>query len=213
MLSGLGRVFAYRNTWLLFLAPGGMVGPVLAFTGLWGVPFLKARFGLPQTEGAAVCSLLMVTWAVGSPILGGLTDRFQRRKILYVTGSAVNLVCWGLMIYVDGLPLWAFVSLAGIAGFACGGMIIGFAFAKESVPPQLAGTVSGLVNMGVMLGPTLLQPAIGYMLDLNWTGGMASGVRIYEPATFQTAFSLMMIWALAGTILLTFTKETHCRQI
>ena len=213
MLSGLGRVFAYRNTWLLFLAPGGMVGPVLAFTGLWGVPFLKARFGLPQTEGAAVCSLLMVTWAVGSPILGGLTDRLQRRKLLYVIGSAVNLVCWGLMIYVDGLPLWAFVCLAGIAGFACGGMIIGFAFAKESVPAHLAGTVSGLVNMGVMLGPTLLQPAIGYMLDLNWTGGMAGGVRIYEPATFQTAFSLMMIWALAGTILLAFTKETHCRQI
>jgi sugar phosphate permease len=213
MLSGLGRVFTYRNTWLLFLAPGGMVGPVLSFAGLWGVPYLKARYGLPQIEGAAVCSFLMVTWAVGSPILGGLTDRMKKRKTLYVIGGALSLVCWCLMIYVPGLPLWAFAGLAGIAGFACASMIIGFAFAKESVPSHLAGTVSGLVNMGVMLGPTILQPAIGYMLDLNWTGGMADGVRIYDPAAFQSAFSLMIIWAVACTVLLSLTKETHCLQL
>jgi sugar phosphate permease len=213
MLSGLGRVFAYRNAWLLLLAPGGMVGPVLAFAGLWGVPYLQARYGLAQTDAAAVCSLLMVSWALGSPILGGLSDRLKRRKLLFVIGSAVNAFGWGVMIYTPGLPLWAFVSLTAITGFACGGMIIGFAFAKESVPGNLAGTVSGLVNMGVMLGPTLLQPAIGYLLDLNWTGGMADGARVYDPAAFQTAFSLMMIWALACTVLLCFTRETHCQQV
>lgn len=213
MISGLGRVFAYRNTWMLFLAPGGMVGPVLAFAGLWGVPFLHARYGLPQTEGAAVCSLMMVAWAVGSPVLGVLSDRIKRRKLLYLIGSAVSLVCWALMVFAHSLPLWAFVALAGIAGFAAGGMIIGFAFAKESVPPHLAGTVSGLVNMGVMLGPMILQPAIGYVLDLHWTGSMADGVRVYDPAAFESAFSLMMIWAVAGVISLGFSKETHCRQM
>ncbi len=213
MLAGLGKVFGYRNTWLLFLAPGGMVGPVLAFAGLWGVPFLKARYGLPQTEGAAVCSLMMVTWALGSPILGGLSDRINRRKPLFVAGGAVSLVCWALMIYVGSLPLWAFVALAGVAGFACAGMIIGFAFAKESVPSHLAGTVSGLVNMGVMLGPTLLQPAIGYVLDLRWTGGLDRGARVYDPAAYQTAFSLMLIWALACVVCLAFTRETGCRQM
>jgi MFS family permease len=213
MLAGLGQVFRYRNAWLLFLAPGGMVGPVLSFAGLWGVPFLQARYGLAQTEGAAVCSLLMVTWALGSPILGGLSDRTHRRKPLFLTGSVVSLAAWSLMIYAGGLPLWAFVCLTALAGFACGGMIIGFAFAKESVPSHLAGTVSGLVNMGVMLGPTILQPAIGYVLDLHWTGGMAGGARIYEPAAFQAAFSLMLIWAAAGAALLAFTRETNCRQL
>ena len=50
---GLAQIFNYRNTWLLFLAPGGLVGPVLAFAGLWGVPFLKTRFGLAPAEAAA----------------------------------------------------------------------------------------------------------------------------------------------------------------
>ncbi len=36
LLGGFRKVFGYRNTWLIFLAQGGIVGPILAFTGLWG---------------------------------------------------------------------------------------------------------------------------------------------------------------------------------
>ncbi len=46
---GVRRIFAYRNTWLIFFAQGGLVGPIMTFTGVWGAPFLRARFGLPTT--------------------------------------------------------------------------------------------------------------------------------------------------------------------
>ena len=39
-LSSLGKVFTYPNTWIISLAPSGIVGSILAFSGLWGVPFL-----------------------------------------------------------------------------------------------------------------------------------------------------------------------------
>ena len=42
----LKRVFSYRNSALLALAPGGIVGSVLAFSGLWGIPFLTDVYGL-----------------------------------------------------------------------------------------------------------------------------------------------------------------------
>src|SRR6185312_12813767 len=47
--KGFARIFGYRNTWLIFFAQGGFVGPMIAFTGLWAVPFLTARFGLKPT--------------------------------------------------------------------------------------------------------------------------------------------------------------------
>jgi MFS family permease len=84
-----------------------------------------------------------------------------------------------LLLYVPSLPIWGFIALIVIVGYASGAMIIGFAFAKESVPPPLAGTVSGVCNMGVMLGPMILQPLMGWMLDLNWNGALENGVRIY----------------------------------
>ncbi len=51
LLSGFSRIFTYRNTWLVFFSQGAMVGAMLAFTGLWGAPFLKARFGLQLHHG------------------------------------------------------------------------------------------------------------------------------------------------------------------
>jgi len=92
-------------------------------------------------------------------------------------------------------------------------MIVSFAFAKESVPAALSGTATGMVNMGSMLGPTLLQPAVGWVLDHCWTGAMAGGVRHYDLAAYRIAFSLMLAWLALSVLLLILTRETHCRQM
>ena len=67
--------------------------------------------------------------------------------------------------------------------------------------------------MGFMLGPTLLQPAVGWILDRRWQGYMLAGVRIYSFDAYRTGFSLMIAWAALALVLLLFTKETHCRQL
>jgi hypothetical protein len=105
------------------------------------------------------------------------------------------------------------VVLLLLSGFFAGSMIISFAFAKESVPPHLAGTVSGITNMGVMMGPTLLQPAVGWVLDRRWHGEMLAGVRVYSLDAYRTGFSLMIAWTALSLVLLFFTKETYCRQL
>jgi len=100
-----------------------------------------------------------------------------------------------------------------VVGFFSGNMIIGFAFARESAPARLAGTASGLVNMGVMIGPMLLQPAVGWLLDRNWSGTMDNGARIYGLEAYRNGFSLMLAWLALALVLILFTRETHCKQI
>ena len=102
------------------------------------------------TPHTRLCSGYM-TWAIGGPIFGGLSDRIRRRKPLYLIGCSLTLIGWSLIIYYPNLPVVWMVVLLLLAGFASGSMIIGFAFAKESVPLRLAGTVSGITNMGVMM--------------------------------------------------------------
>jgi len=212
LIRDLKTVLGYRNTWLLFIVPGGMVGCVLAFSGLWGVPFLTTRYGLTVVEAAGACSLLMIAWALGGPILGGLSDRIQRRKPLYMAGAGIACLGWFLLLYGPKLsPTWI-LSVMAVTGFASGAMIIGFAFIKESVPANLAGTVSGLINMGTMMGPMILQPWIGQLLDRSGSVTVANGQRIYDPAAFSTAFLPMIGWALISFLLMIPTCETHCRQ-
>ena len=92
-------------------------------------------------------------------------------------------------------------------------MIIGFAFVKESVPPFLAGTASGICNMGVMFGPMILQPAVGIILDLHWQGHKVDGIKQYSLEAYQLGFSFMLVWLSLGAALILFTIETRCEQM
>lgn len=212
LFAGLLKVFRYKNTWLLSIAPSGLAGPVLAFSGLWGVPFLATHYGLTPAKSAALTSMLLVAWAVGGPLLGALSDRIGGRKPIYVTGCFAACAGWSVILFVPDLPLWVLTFLLSVVGFASGAMILGFAFVKESVPPSLAGTVSGVCNMGVMFGPMVLQPAMGYVLDSNWNGLLENGIRIYHLGAYQSAFTLMIGWSVISAILICFATETNCRQ-
>jgi len=213
VLRGVLKVFRYPNTWFLTLAPGGVVGPVLAFSGLWGVPFFTAAYGLAPAKSAALTSAMLVAWGVGGPVFGGLSDRIGRRKPLYLAGCVLGCLGWAVLLFVPGLPLGVVSALVLGVGFVSGGMIIGFAFVRESVPPSLAGTVSGVCNMGVMIGPMVLQPAMGRILDLHWHGELVSGIRVYSLEAYRAAFVLIIAWSLISILLMLFTRETHCRPM
>ncbi len=211
LLKGFKHVFAYRNTWLIFLAQGGFVGTMIGFTGLWGPPFLRQRFDIPSTTAAAICSVMTVCWAVSSPICGHLSDKIGRRKPVYLSGAVTAAIGFAIMFYVPALPLWGFVLLGGLASFACGAVILGFAYAKESVPVHYLGTVSGAINVGNMIGPTFLQPAIGWVLDQRWAGQTMNGLRVYRLVDFQAGLSLMVGWLALACALIAVTRETHCK--
>jgi MFS family permease len=189
VLAGIRKVLSYRNTWLLYFIPGGIVGTGLAFAGLWGVPYLSIHYELSASNAAVLCSILLIAMAVGGPVFGWLSDHLGHRKPLYVIGSAVVLVTWSLILMVPGLPVGVLIGLLVVTGFFSGSMIVGFAYAKESVPESLAGTVAGIINMGVMMGPLLLQPLVGWMLDRAGSDGMRDNVPVYTLEAYRSGFA------------------------
>jgi MFS family permease len=211
ILVGLVEVLSYRNTWLLMLAPIGFSGAVLTFGGLWGVPWLRQVHGLDPKSAAAVTSTLLAAWALGGPLLGSWSERMARRKPLYLISGAVAAVGWAAVIFLP-LPLWLTIPLLVVIGFASGNIIIGFAWAKESLPLRLMGTASGVVNMGPLMGGMFLQPGVGWMLDRGWAGAEANGARLYDAAVWQSGFGLMFVAVVVALALVPFARESHCRQ-
>lgn len=212
VLAGLVKVFRYKNTWLLSIAPAGIAGAVLAFSGLWGVPFLSTHYGLSPAKSAVLTSVLLTAFAFGGPLSGSLSDRIGRRKPLFLGGCLIACAGWAMILFIPQWPLWLLTLLLITVGLASGTMILIFAFAKESVPSSLAGTVSGVCNTGVMTGPMVLQPAMGWVLDRNWNGVLENGVRIYQMEAYRSAFMLMIIGSILAVVLIYFTTETNCRQ-
>ena len=210
--DGLRAVLCYRTVLLMFIIPGAASSIVLTFAGLWGVPFLTTHYGLSLTNAAGLCSTMLVAWGIGSLAFGAVSDRVGRRKSIYIGGLAIALLLWAALIFTPRLPYFWLVVLIAATGFFASCFIISFAFAKESVPARLAGTVSGVSNMGVIQGPMYMQPLVGVILDRHWQGTMLEGKRVFDLASYQQGFSMILIWGVIALVLLCFTQETYCRQ-
>jgi MFS family permease len=212
LLADLKTVLRYKNIRYLSLVGCGLTGPVLSFAGLWGVPYITALHGISTTASSAITSMLLISYAVGAIILGIVSDRIGLRKPVIVGGAISATIIWMPILFFPGIPLWLLVMLIILAGLANGSVTLGFAFAKESVPPLFAGTASGIYNMGSILGAMLLQPAIGWLLDLNWRGNIVGGVRIYDLAAYRSGFSLIIVLSALSVLAGAFTTESHCHQ-
>ena len=210
-MKGLVEVLSYRNSWILLLTQIGLTGAILSFGGLWGVPYLRQVHGLDPKSAAAITSALLMAWALGGPLLGTWSQRLGRRKPLYVLTTVLALAGWATIVFLP-LPLWLLVVVLVAVGFAAGNIIIGFAWAKESVPLRLTGTASGFCNMGSLMGGMLLQPGVGWMLDRHWHGAAVDGARIYDAAAYQAGFALIVAAIALSLLLILFARESRCAQ-
>jgi sugar phosphate permease len=209
IVAQLREVFRYRNTWAMLVVPGALSGIVLAFAGLWGVPFLASQYGFTPRGAASVTSAMLITWSVGGLMFALISERLGRRKPAIVAGLMAATLLWSVVVFMPGLSRSALVTVLMATAFATGAAMLNFPLAKESVPARLAGTVSGIANMGMMLGGMLTQPLVGVILDRHWHGAMAGGVRVYEPDAWRAGFGLMLAWAALALVVLFFVRDDH----
>ena len=213
LLHGLRGTMAHRQSWFVALYGGTLTATMLAFAGLWGVPYLMQTYGISRPAAAASTSLLLVGWAIGAPLAGWLSDSMKRRKPLMVLGALVALTTFSAIIYTPDLSLASARILCFINGLFSGSMVLSFAAAREHNRPETAGATLGFVNTFVMAAGAIFQPLIGWLLDLNWDGAMAAGVRVYSVSTFQTAFAVIVLSGSVSLAMGLVMRETHCRNI
>jgi DHA1 family tetracycline resistance protein-like MFS transporter len=168
-------------TLVLIVVGFGIIIPVL--------PGLVKEFeGGSDAEGARSFAWLIGSFAVvqfiSAPILGALSDRFGRRKVILVAlaGAAIDYVIMGLAPNLQ----WLFISRM-IAGATAGALATCNAYIADVTPPEkraqgfgIAGAAFGL---GLAIGPALggwigvLHPRAPFFVAagcvaINWLYGL-----------------------------------------
>ena len=207
--ADLRAILRYPNPWLLALVNSGVCGAFLAFTGLWGVPLLAQVHDISVAQAALITSSMLVLFAVGGPLFGIWSDRLQRRKLPFSIGAGAMLAGFAVLTAAPTAPLALLVPLLLVASFGAGAMVLSFGFAKESAPLRLQGTVTGVVNAGVMVGTLVQMPVIGLILDAHWQGVAINGVRQYDVAAFQAGLVFLLAWLAVAIVLLAATREVR----
>jgi MFS family permease len=209
--AGLAAVLGNRATWPIFLTNFGMGASFMSFVTLWAVPYLVDIHGMTRTAAAHHVTAALAVFAVSGLVLGAVSDRIRRRKPLYAGGAAALLAAWAPLLAGRALDGPASYALFGAMGVAAAGMTLSWACAKEVNAPRFAGISTGVVNMAIFLGPAVMQPVVGWVLDLGARAGTRSAT--HAPEDWQRA-----LWAMAGVALLgfasaVFVRETRARNV
>jgi DHA1 family tetracycline resistance protein-like MFS transporter len=144
-------------TLVLFVLGFGIIIPVL--------PNLVSQFnGGSYAEGSGEYGVLVGVYAamqfVFSPILGSLSDRYGRRKVLLIAlaGSAIDYVIMGFAPTMA----WLFIARM-ISGATAGALATCNAYIADVTPPEKRAQAFGLLGLAFGIG-FAFGPAIGGFL-------------------------------------------------
>lgn len=152
---------------LLILGSVTAFGPLSIDMYLPAFPEISKEFNVPMSSVELTLAVFFVGLAIGQMIYGPLSDRFGRKKPLYV----------GLLIYIvssflcasatniNSLIIFRFMQSLG----SCAGMVISRAIVRDMFPPQDSAKVFSTLMLIIGAAP-ILAPMLGGVVTqyLSW---------------------------------------------
>ncbi len=209
--QGMKMVLSSRHFWPLaiwfFFTPGGVF---FSFGGLWAGPYLMQVYGLSGTQAGGVLSMLAVGMIVGSPILSWISDKVlvSRKKLILITSSCTVLLMLPLVFATGAMSLpllYVWFFLLSVCTSAV--VVVAFTSAKELFPVAIAGTSTSLVNLPPFVGGAVMQPVLGWLLEVQ-----APAATAYGATQYGRAFILYLVLSLISLVAAFFLKDTLKRS-
>lgn len=212
-LHDMRAVWTTRRVWPGFWFNFGMAGGLFAFAGLWGIPLLRDVHGLSRDEASQYTTLTLLAMAVGTLLLGWISDRLGRRKPVMVASAMLYLAVCAALLWLPWTPGSSGMLLFALLGLCGSGFVLSYACAKEVCAPALSGMAISVVNTGLFLGAAIMQPLFGWLLDRGWDGVMRDGLRLYSAEGYHNAMLLMLGFAVLALLAATRIAETGGRNL
>lgn len=180
---------------------------------LWGTYYLETR-GMTRDVAAEVTSVIWLGLAIGSPVIGIISDRIRRRKMPLVLCTLGGVIVSLLIIFVPGHNYWIFSALFFALGFIAGGQTLSFVILAEHVPIFLRATAMGFNNTAVTLGGVTVPPIVGLIVEWMPKVSHVHTTLTYSQRGFTYALLVMPILLIIGTLVAWFKlKEPHVPTI
>ncbi len=161
------------------------------------LPGMSAWFGVPYGVMQQSVALYLALSAVLQIVIGPLSDRYGRRKVLLGSMAIFLVATVGTLVAPNAT---VFLIFRMIQAVVAAGMVLSRAIVRDVVADAQAASMIGYVTMGMSLVP-MIGPAIGGFLD--------------EAFGWQASFALLLVLGLVvfGLILADLGETAALRPV
>ena len=208
---GIRAAWAHPGTRLAFWTHHTASFAGVAFTMLWGIPYLTVGEGMTQTGAAALMTFSMVVGMVLGPVIGVFSSRIPERRsaALVLPPIAAQLVSWlAIILWPGPAPLWLLITLAAALAIGGAASMIAFDHARTYNPRQRLSTANGLTNVGGFLAGLISILLIGVALDLQGAGTPET----YTLEAFRIAFLVQVPLFVIGGLYIVIEERKAARN-
>ncbi|MCA3260080.1 MAG: MFS transporter [Phenylobacterium sp.] len=150
-----GGTGAYFAAIVVTLADGLAMGVMLPL-----LPLLAIHFGAPASQVTWLVAAYALAAFVGEPLLGWLSDRIGRRRVILVSLAGSAIAAAGILLSASFVALIAFRTMAGLlAGRASALRALVTDAAPEADQVRRLSNLAALTAIGAALGPLFAAAA------------------------------------------------------
>lgn len=221
-LLGIKKVLLNKNNWYLTLYTGLTFTTIDVFGGIWGNNYFRELYHVDVQEASYIVSMMFLGLAIGSPVIGKLSEKFDNRVGIMVVFHIIATISLALVLQFKLTPAIS-GALLFVFGFCLGVYMLAFAIGNRINPIVVAATVAALINTGEPLLGALFDPLIGHLLDLTWTGqyidahNHISNVmtqdahRYFHISAYHNAFLILVFSMVVSFFLLILVKDREVK--
>ena len=218
-LQALKDVVKNKNNWLLTLYVGLSFTAVDAFAGFWGNAYFREAYTLSKEQSASIISMIFIGMAIGSPILGKISEVLDNRKGVMIFFHIIGTIAISIVLLTKTSVTTSAILLF-IFGICLGVYMLSFAIGHRNNPIIITATVVAFINTGEPILGAIFDPLIGFFLDHSWTGKFITpagdiiskstsslDIKYFNLESYHFAFTTLVISMVLSFVILLFIKD------
>jgi MFS family permease len=208
--SSLKKLLYSKDVWAISLYGLCMFTPFVVLVGYKGVDLVSIKlssFITSETErsllATEIISFIQVGFAVGAPILGWVTDCFNKIKLILLTSLVVTSGFFSLFVLVNSKLIIHYYILSFLIGFSTSGFLASVKLMRLTQPEHLKSTALGIYNTFNMIGSAIMIPFIGYII--HWCQKHSYNSLVQHQIGL---LPIILLLYLIGFIMIMYRKES-----
>ena len=187
---------------------------IFILAGAWGPTYLKMVYQIDFVVASRITSMLFFGTIVGSPLVGIISDRIQKRRSPMILGAVVSFALAFMLLFRPDLTPFQLGVVFFTIGLTTSTQIISYPVIFETNHPSITGASEALAGVPIMASGAVFQPIFGWMMSQHWSGQLSNtGMPVYSGGDYHFAYLILPITLLFCIWLARRVTETNCQPV